>query len=283
MVSGLLLLLIRYVARQQRSLEAAIRRGIRLREFHLAYQPIVALDTGQWIAAEALLRWTDSDGVVHRPDVFIPAAERAGVMSELTQHVMDLLMEQLRGVFVRYPDLAISLNVSSQDAAAPERLLASLARLQRVSGAGPHNLKIELTEHSLVAREPATRLLREARAMGICVAIDDFGIGYSSLAHLEHFEIDALKIDKLFIDTMRGDAPTSQVVLHIIQLAQALGIRTIAEGVEAREQVEFLRLLGVQYAQGWFYSRALEFDEFIHFYAALRSTTTVDHIPEAVA
>jgi sensor c-di-GMP phosphodiesterase-like protein len=282
LISALLLLLIRYVLRQQRSIEAAIRRGIRRREFHLVYQPIVALDTEQWIGAEALLRWTDSEGVSHRPDVFIPAAERAGVMSELTAHIFDLLTHELAGVFARYPRLAISFNVSSQDVAEPDRLLANLTRLQQATGAGPHNLKIELTEHSLVAREPATRLLHQARAMGICVAIDDFGIGYSGLAHLENFEIDALKIDKLFIDTMRGDAPTSQVALHIIQLAQALKLRTIAEGVETREQVQFLRELGVHFAQGWFYSHAIDFGQFIHFYAGLKPSA-VEHAAREVA
>jgi sensor c-di-GMP phosphodiesterase-like protein len=285
LVSALLLLLIRNISRHGRSLEAAIRRAIRRRESHLVYQPIVELDGEQWIGAEALLRWTDSEGVTHRPDVFIPAAERAGVMSELTAHVMELLMEQLDGVFARHPRLVISLNVSSQDVAEPERLLASLARLQQATKAGPRNLKIELTEHSLVEQEPAGRLLRQARAMGVSVAIDDFGIGYSSLAHLERFELDALKIDKLFVDTMRGDAPTSQVALHIIQLARALNIRAIAEGVETREQAQFLRVLGVQHAQGWFFSQAIEFDEFLSIYASQGSmpSTAETRDPQARA
>jgi sensor c-di-GMP phosphodiesterase-like protein len=260
-----------YWRRQQTSLPAILRLALKRNEFWLLYQPVVDLQTGQWVGGEALLRWRRPDGEMVPPDLFIPAAENAGMIRAITGRVLELVVQDLRGVAAREPGLHIAVNLSCQDLEASAGTLSALRRVAARTGLAPGNLLVEISERGLPESQAARAVLDEIRAAGFRVAIDDFGTGYSNLAHLANFTLDYLKIDKLFVDTMRGDGATSSVVPHIIEIARTLNLKVIAEGVETDEQVQFLKELGVQYAQGWLFGKPMEAEELLRGHARSRA------------
>ncbi|MFK3737588.1 EAL domain-containing protein [Massilia sp. TN1-12] len=241
------------------SLAAALRRG----EFFLLYQPIVDLQTGRWVGAEALLRWRRANGELVGPDVFIPAAEQSGQIVKLTEHVIDVVGRDA-GAFLRaHPDFHVAINLSAADVQSPaivDRLAAMLASC----GARPSNLIVEITERGFLHLEAAREVIRLLRAQGIGVAIDDFGTGYSSLSYLESLDLDYLKIDRAFIEAIGTDAPTSGVVGLIIEMARSMQLAMIAEGIENPAQAAYLRERGVEFAQGWLFGKPMPFADIAH-------------------
>ena len=241
--------------RAQRELPAVIRSALHHDEFFLTYQPIVELASGRWVGAEALIRWQRPDGSMVRPDVFIPVAEDNGLISLLSCRVLELLAKDAPEILARRPAFRFSVNLSQHDLTDPQ----TIDHLRRLLGTGlkPGNLTIEATERGVMEKEAATDILRQIRVLGMRVAIDDFGTGYANLAYLQNFEVDAIKIDKAFVDTIGTRAVTAQVALLIIEMGKALSLDLVAEGVETAGQADFLRDNGVRYAQGWLYARAM--------------------------
>ncbi|WP_395397240.1 EAL domain-containing protein [Novosphingobium sp. BL-8A] len=264
-ISAILLGLIFWVSQQRLSLERELSLSIRQREFRVFYQPIIELSSGLCVGAEALLRWQRPDGSAVHPDFFIPLAEYHGVMDRLTDLMIDGVVTDLAEMLRREQGLHIAINISAADMQSG-RFLPVLDRAIAVTGVSPAQIWLEATERGFMNASAARRTVDAARARGHLVAIDDFGTGYSSLSLLERLPLDALKIDKSFVEAIGKGAATSVVVPHVIEMAHGLGLHIIAEGVETKEQEAYLREAGVEYVQGWLYARALSAPEFRAFF-----------------
>jgi sensor c-di-GMP phosphodiesterase-like protein len=205
------------------------------------------------------------------PDLFVPIAEQNGLVVKLTSQVLEMVARDTRYWLAAHPQFHIGINVAPADFHSGSFLVRLQATVEAMK-ASPGNLILEVTERGLldpvVARENSGNLRRH----GFTMAIDDFGTGYSSLSYLETLELDYLKIDRSFIEAIGTGAPTSQVVQHIIRMANDLGLRMIAEGVESQAQADFLRKHGVQFGQGWLFGRPMSFAEMARQYEAMEES-----------
>jgi len=239
-----------------------MRSALRKNEFSLVYQPVVDLKTNEWVGAEALIRWTRANGEMVRPDIFIQVAEDAGLIQLITERVIEIVRTEAPELYRKRPNFHLGINLAAADLCSM-RTVELLRRLSLDINARSNNLLVEITERGFVNSDTSKEVLRTIRACGISTAIDDFGTGYSSLSYLENLEIDYLKIDKSFVDTIGKETATSHVISHIIAIAKDLKLNMIAEGVEFDYQVEYLRENGVQYAQGWLFGQPMTIDEFL--------------------
>jgi sensor c-di-GMP phosphodiesterase-like protein len=269
------------LARAQMSLPAALGAGLRRGHLFLEYQPMIELRGGTCVGAEALLRWRDLDGELVPPELFIPVAEACGMIGRLTERVLDLVAADAGHFLASHPGFHVAINLSPTDLRSTA-IVGLLDRLLARTGAAPANLIVEITERGFVHLESAREVIAALHARGIEVAIDDFGTGYSSLSYLESLHLDFLKIDRSFIESIGTGAPTSQVVSHIIWMAHNLRLRMIAEGVENQEQATFLRLHGVDYAQGFLFGRPNGFERCAEMHrAALPGGASKQPLPDA--
>lgn len=244
------------LTRWQLTLQSRLRGGLRRQEFFVEYQPLVHLETGRWIGAEALLRWRRRDGSMVSPDQFISQAEAIGAISLLTRFVMDRVLADLPSLLKISPGFHVSLNLSTQDLTS-DGPVQYLAQRFEAMGLPPGALMLEVTERGVVDIQAAKPALQAGRKIGAAIALDDFGTGYSSLAMLELLDIDTLKIDRTFIASIGAQAATSPVTVHIIEMAKKLNLDLIAEGVETQQQLDFLRAHGVTCGQGWLFAKAM--------------------------
>jgi sensor c-di-GMP phosphodiesterase-like protein len=264
------------LARTQLSIPSAIKAGLRRQEFFVLYQPIVDLQSGKWVGAEALLRWRSSLGELVDPDFFIPVAEQSGQSMHIAQRVLELIARDTGAFLKHHPEFHIAVNLSAADLHSPH-LPDRLDGFLKATGAAPANVGVEMTERAFIDVGVAREVMRALRAQGFSISIDDFGTGYSSLSYLETLEVDHLKIDKSFIEAINTDAPISHVVQHIIKMAKSLKLALIAEGVETEAQAQFLRERGVEYGQGWLFGKPMKFAEIErHFSRSARIDTRGD-------
>lgn len=262
-VGGLIAALaIMLLARRQLSMEAALRSALRRGELFMCYQPIIRLQTGEWIGAEALVRWRRADGSLVGPDLFIPLAEQSKLITKVTERVMQLVTHDAAHFLAAHPAFHVALNLSAEDLHSTD-IVGHLNDMLSRCGAQPSNLIVEITERGFLNLNSAREVIAALRENGIEVAIDDFGTGYSSLSYLESLDLDYLKIDRSFIEAIGTGAPISLVVGHIIAMARSMGLRMIAEGIESDAQAEFLRERGVEYAQGFLFGRPMPFAELV--------------------
>ncbi|CAD7386534.1 EAL domain-containing protein [Xanthomonas arboricola] len=265
----LLVSLVIWVSRRRLSPLARLEIAVQRNEFVVHYQPIIALDTGACVGAEALVRWQQPDGVLIPPDAFIPLAEESGLILPITDLVVAEVIRDLGPTLATDPSLHVAINVSAEDIKSG-RVQTVLAQALHGTSVDSGQLWVEATERSLMDIEAARTTITHLRGAGHTVSIDDFGTGYSSLQYLQGLPLDALKIDKSFVDTIGTHSATSAVTSHIIDMAKTLQLRTIAEGVERQEQLDYLRAHGVDLAQGWLFSRALPATGFIAYHALMR-------------
>ncbi|HEV3227078.1 MAG TPA: bifunctional diguanylate cyclase/phosphodiesterase [Acidimicrobiales bacterium] len=240
-------------ARQDKELREALDDG----QFILHYQPVVAVSDARMVGAEALIRWNHPERGLVFPGEFIQDLEDSGLIVPVGQWVLQEACRQAREWQDAFPDTTfrVKLNVSASQLARPDFGDIVVAAL-RETGVRPERVCFEITESALmhdVAGAWAT--LRQAKDRGITLALDDFGTGYSSLNHLRRFNLDYLKIDKSFVDGLGRTQEDTAIIEHVIGLAHALGLAVVAEGIEQEHQYTALRLLGCDYAQGFFFSR----------------------------
>ncbi|PDQ22172.1 hypothetical protein CN311_05135 [Mesorhizobium sanjuanii] len=260
-----------WLSRRRLSPLRELQIAVRKREFIVHYQPIVELRTGRCIGAEALVRWRRPDGSLVRPDLFIPLAEESGLIAAITDQVVAHVVLDLNRLLVANRSLHIAINLSPADVETA-RILPVIEKALQHTGIRPRQIWLEATERGFVNIDSARSTLIRARELGHSVAIDDFGTGYSSLSHLEGLPLDALKIDKSFIDTIATNSATSSVTPHIIDMAKTLKLKIVAEGVETQAQADYLLERDVDFGQGWLFAKPMPAAEFIAYYRKMKQS-----------
>jgi diguanylate cyclase (GGDEF)-like protein/PAS domain S-box-containing protein len=240
-------------------IETDLRHAVERNEFEVYYQPIVDLATGQINEFEALIRWRHPELGLVLPDQFISVAEETGMIVPIGQWTLN---ESCRQIAEWQKDLSrhfsVSVNLSARELMNPS-LIAQIQKILRENGLVPSNLKIEVTESTVMEHsDRSLSVLKRLSAMGIVLSTDDFGTGYSSLSYLQEFPFRRLKIDRSFIAKMDTDSKSSAIVRTILLLASNLGLDVVAEGIETEAQLNELRTHGCTLGQGYFFSRPLE-------------------------
>ena len=267
---GLIATLI-WMIRRRSTPRAQLAAAVRRRALTVHYQPMIHLATGACVGAEALVRWPRHDGSFVSPDAFIPLAEATGLIHQITDQIIDCVIEDMRNALCADRTLHIAINLSAGDIVSgdvPRKLRQKLAG----TGIATRQIWLELTERGFVDIERARAMIVEAHDLGHSIAIDDFGTGYSSLQYLQSLPLDTLKIDKSFIDTIGKETATSSVTPHIIDMARTLDLVCVAEGIETQAQCDYLEAQGVAFGQGWYFSRPLPAQDFIAFCHARRTS-----------
>jgi diguanylate cyclase (GGDEF)-like protein/PAS domain S-box-containing protein len=240
--------------------EQELRQGIERQELALYYQPVVSLRSGEITGLEALVRWEHPKRGKLEPGEFIAVAEESGLIEPIGRWVQETACRQILAWHEQRPDqrpLDVSVNLSARQVSHRD-LASSVAEILARTGLDPVHLRLEITESVLVEESASARATLEALSeLGVRLVLDDFGTGYSSLAYLNRFPLDALKIDREFVDVLGVEQERTAIVEAIIAMARALSLDVIAEGVENEAQLSELRRLGCDYAQGHLFSRAL--------------------------
>jgi EAL domain-containing protein (putative c-di-GMP-specific phosphodiesterase class I) len=240
-----------------------------LEQFRVVYEPVVELATGRIVGAEALLRWHHPLLGDIPPSTFIPLAEHVGAIHELGELALRRAVGDV-ATWLRaacddgtpLEDLVVGVNLSPRQLGSPG-LVELVEEVLTEHGVAPERLVLEITEEALLEDwDTAVLVVRELRALGVGVAVDDFGTGYSSMRYLRRFDTSTLKIDREFVEVVGEERRTRALVASVIELADSLGLTTVAEGVETLDQLQVLRSLGCRYAQGYLFDRPMERDAF---------------------
>ncbi len=254
-------------AQRRMSLQHGLRQALEQQAFSLHYQPIVSLAAGaarpRIIGAEALLRWTHPELGPISPGVFIPLAERIGLMDEIGPWILETGCTQLRAWDAAgLPALRLAVNISARQFS-DDRLISIITRSLSRFSLPPHRLEVEMTETAALQDRATTRRVFGAlRDLGITVAIDDFGTGYSTMSHLRDVPFDTLKIDREFVRDIDSSASGRAICKALIELGRGLDIRVHAEGVERAEEVATLQSYGCEIFQGFYFGRPMTGDAF---------------------
>ncbi len=244
-------------ASETMALESSLRAALAAGELALHFQPIVDCVSGRVRACEALVRWR-REGVFVPPESFVPLAEVTGLIVPLGTWVLRSACEQARGwQRAGFGGIAVSVNLSTRQLQHPE-LVDDVARVLAESGLEPGSLELEMTEsHALLSAETTAHVLARLRALGVRLAIDDFGSGYASLSYLRRLPVHSVKLDRAFVRGIPYDPDNTAIASGVIDMAHALGLEVVAEGVETEEQRAFLERWGCDRLQGFLVSAAL--------------------------
>ncbi|WP_171033117.1 putative bifunctional diguanylate cyclase/phosphodiesterase [Qipengyuania marisflavi] len=235
-------------ARERRTIETDLREAVPRGQLRMHYQPVIDLDTGATTSYEALLRWYHPQRGIVAPGEFLKIAEETG----LIMLIGDWVIRQTLSEISTWPgDFRIAINLSPTQVLSPH-LVALVAQAIDANGIAPERIEFEITEHVLMAEGDASyNALLRLRELGTKIALDDFGTGYSSLSYLRRFPFDRIKIDRHFVERIEDNTHDQAIVSSVTRLADAMGMQTTAEGIERRGQLDLLRKLGCNEAQGF--------------------------------
>ncbi|BCA80998.1 EAL domain-containing protein [Desulfuromonas sp. AOP6] len=251
-------------ALERLGLERDIRKALERDEFQLYFQPQLSSDTGEVVGAEALIRWNHPERGLIYPDEFIHIAEDSGLIIAINEWVLRAACKQSKSwAEAGYGRIRIAVNLSGKNTTILQ-IAETVTRALRESCLDSHRLELEITESTIMQKEEeTTAALHMLKDMGMQIAIDDFGTGYSSLSYLKNFPIDTLKIDRSFITDLSPGNKNAAIIKSIITMAHSLDLNVVAEGVENKDQLAFLRKLGCNEIQGFLFSGAVPADIFV--------------------
>jgi diguanylate cyclase (GGDEF)-like protein/PAS domain S-box-containing protein len=242
-------------------LENHLKNALEQKAFHLVYQPQVQLGTGKLIGVEALLRYTHPTLGAISPMEFIPICERLNMIDKITEWVLQEAARQLKDWKEKGLHIRMAVNISPLNLE-NKTFIDKLIAMFEKNHCDLHNLELELTETALAKNiEEVSKVLETLRKIGVRIALDDFGSGYSSLVYFKDFPIDKIKVDRSFVKEIPKKERDIAIIDSILLLSKRLGIEVICEGVETEEQASYLQMLGCEYAQGYYFSRPLTKDE----------------------
>jgi diguanylate cyclase len=236
----------------QLNLEDKIKLAIKERQFYLEYQPIIQLENNQIIGYEALVRWRHPDEGIIPPNQFIPYAESSGIIIEIEKVILELACEGLKKLDEVHPGINLSINISALHF--HQKIVEHMTEAIDKANVNPNQLKIEITE-TCSMNDPNNTIMKlnQLKKLGIKVAIDDFGVGYSSLQYLGSFPADEIKLDQSFINPITPQKTT--IIKAVFSIANDYQIEVVAEGIETEEQLTFLQGVGCKYGQGFLLGR----------------------------
>jgi EAL domain-containing protein (putative c-di-GMP-specific phosphodiesterase class I) len=267
-------------SRERLNFESDLRRALPQKQFELHYQPKMDVATDRVNSVEALLRWRNPSRGVIGPLEFMPIAQEAGLMSSISEWVLNEACRQAREWQVAgLPFVRIAVNISPIQFR-QSRFLESVRTALSEHHLEPRFLEIELTETAIMDQaESSVTILEELSRMGVLVSIDDFGAGYSSMSYLRRLPIDKLKIDQSLIQDLTTHSDATSIVTAIISLAHSLRLKVVAEGVETKEQLQELRALGCDQYQGFYRSAAVPPGEIERLLTARSESTDLQDQP----
>lgn len=250
-------------SRKRLDIERKIREALRKNLFEVHFQPQVDAETGELTGQEALIRWP-VEGGVRQPGEFLPLAEQSGLIFHIDKWVLKTVIAQVqrwRAEGLKVPPTAVNMTSLSIKHVKAEKVITQIIGR---AGLEPEFLEVELTESGLMEDTELTKKrFGLLKSLGVGLVVDDFGTGYSSLYYLKHFNVDKIKIDREFVKDCTTDNEDAAIVKAIIALGRSLGARVVAEGVETKEQLEFLRANGCDYIQGYYVSRPIPPAEYV--------------------
>jgi EAL domain-containing protein (putative c-di-GMP-specific phosphodiesterase class I) len=254
----------RDIINRQSSMEEALKGSLERNEFHVVYQPKYEISTNMIVGFEALLRWGNTEFKGTGPDEFIPILEQIGLIDDVGMFVLDNALQMIKKwQSMTQQPLQMAVNISPIQFNNPMLFQQILQKLAKYNLTG-HSLEIEITEGILLEATQALKdTLNDLKKADISIALDDFGTGYSSLSYIKDYPINSIKIDKSFIEEINKNNTQGKLVKAMILLAHSLDFHVTAEGIECKEQLEYLKGLKCDIAQGYYLSRPLTADKVV--------------------
>lgn len=267
------------VTKRVSTVEDAIARGIRRQEFLPYYQPVFDIQNGNLVGCEVLIRWRKQDGMIVPPGTFIREAEESGLAVEMTQQLMRHARDEVGPHYAARPDLKLAINLFA-DHFSDFTIVDDVREIFSTGGLRYSQLVFEVTErYPLPNITRAKMAIKGLQDLGCRVSLDDAGTGHGGLAYLQTLGMDQVKIDKLFVDTITTTTVGSPIVDSLIELGRSMNMEIVAEGLETREQLLYLKLRGVQFAQGYLFSKPLSGASYIELLNAMRKADTSENAP----
>ena len=262
LASTLLYYILKNLITKHYSLRTAMKMALKHGNFYPVYQPVFDIKTDSFCGAEVLLRWEDNQDEIIMPDFFIEEAETTGLIVPISIQIINIAFKETQHILKQHPEFHLAFNLSALHFISPT-FFNEFYRLVDQYSISSHQIILEITERDLLNKNDNMLItkMEELRCFGYSIAVDDYGTGHASISYLQHFPFNYLKIDKIFIQAIGTKAITESLNDAIIRMAKGLQLIIIAEGVETKEQEQYLTENDVRYLQGWYFSKAVAVDK----------------------